>query len=101
MNNRLNFLLRTAISAATEDREAFIDKFSTLLEEYTGLEKEVGKTAGKHLSSGLSALRTELENAAIRKEASENKAGTDELLSQLAKIERKIEELERKIDSRA
>lgn len=101
MNDKLNFLLRTAISAATEDRDAFIEKFSTFMEEHAGLGKEMGENAGKHLSKGLSALRTELEHEALRRQSADNKAETDSILNQLEKIERKIDELEQKIDKRS
>lgn len=101
MNDKLNFLLRTAISAATEDRDAFIEKFSAFMEKHAGLEKEMGENAGRHLSKGLSALRSELENDALRRQPAENKAETGSILNQLEKIERKIDELEQKIDKRS
>ena len=36
MNTKLNFLLRTLLAVAVQDREAFVEKFGKLWEDYTG-----------------------------------------------------------------
>ncbi|MCM1530807.1 MAG: hypothetical protein NC048_01315 [Bacteroides sp.] len=100
MNDKLNFLLRTILSAATEDREAFIEKFSTVLEEYTGLDKQTGANAGKHVASGLDALRQELENAAARKQASaQNGQETGEVAEELEQIKKRLDEIVQRLDT--
>lgn len=66
MNHRLNFLLRTVLSATVEDRETFIKKFSHLLEEYTGMKPERGEETGEHVLKGLTALRDELQFESLR-----------------------------------
>lgn len=99
MNNKLNFLLRTVLSAATEDREAFIEKFSTILEEYTGLDRQTGENAGKHVANGLSALRDELETAA-RQTAAQNDSKADELSAQMEQIKERLDEIVRNLNTR-
>ena len=97
MNNELNFLLRTALSAATEDRDSFIERFSTVLEDYTGIDRQSGSNAGKHVLSGLSALKEELENAARNRQ---NVAKIDELSEQLAQINERLDEIMRELNTR-
>ncbi len=98
MNEKLNFLLRTALSAATEDRESFICKFSTLLEEYAGLDKKTSEKAGKHMASGLSVLKAELENEAIRKQAAKE-ADQTEIAAKLEEIIERLDELARTLNN--
>lgn len=98
MNSKLNFLLRTALSAATDDREAFVEKFSALLEKYTGIDKETGQSAGRHLSGGLAALRNELENAATRQEAGQqSSAELNDILARLESIQERLDEIEQTV----
>lgn len=61
MNNALNLLLRTAITATLEDREAFIEKFSDILTRITDIEPEKASKAGEKISMGLQAFRNELQ----------------------------------------
>lgn len=97
MNNKLNFLLRTALSAATEDRESFIEKFSAVLEDYTGLDKQTGAKAGKRVASGLSALKEELETAAMNQR---NNGKMEELSAQLAQINERLDEIVHELNNR-
>lgn len=99
MNDKLNFLLRTALSAATEDREAFIEKFSTVLEEYTGLDKQTGANAGKHVANGLVALRQELENAACKQASAQNSREAGELAEELEQIKQRLDEILQRLDT--
>lgn len=101
MNNKLNFLLRTALSAATEDRDSFIEKFSAVLENYTGLDKQTGAKAGSHVVSGLSALKVELEAAALNRQAAAPQDGkVEELSAQLAQINERLDEIIRELNTR-
>ncbi|MCM1169105.1 MAG: hypothetical protein NC324_04115 [Bacteroides sp.] len=100
MNDKLNFLLRTALSAATEDRESFIEKFSTVLEEYTGLDRQTGANAGKYVANGLVALRQELENAAACKQASgQTGCEAGELAEELEQIKQRLDEILQRLDT--
>ncbi|MDE5575698.1 MAG: hypothetical protein K2I87_08310 [Bacteroidales bacterium] len=100
MNNKLNFLLRTALSAATEDRDSFIEKFSAVLEDYTGLDKQTGTKAGSHVVSGLSALKEELQAAALNRQAAARQEKVEELAAQLAQINERLDEIIRELNTR-
>ena len=100
MNNKLNFLLRTALSAATEDRDSYIEKFSAVLEDYTGLDKQTGAKAGSHVVSGLSALKEELAAALNRQAAARQDGKVEELSAQLAQINERLDEIIRELNTR-
>ena len=44
MNSTMNLLLRAAIAAAASDREKFVDRVSSLIEEKTGASPEKAET---------------------------------------------------------
>lgn len=99
MNDKLNFLLRSLLAVAVQDREAFIGKFGQLWEDITGGDAESGKAKGEHLARSMDKLRVELQTEALaRKMSKEDKA---EILEALAKIEKRIEELDRKMERSA
>ena len=97
MNAKLNFLLRTLLSVAVQDREAFVERFSKLWEDYTGGDAETGKQKGLHLAEGVETLRNELQWEATAKRMSES--DKEEILSAIQQLEQRIEKLNRKIDN--
>lgn len=93
MNNTLNLLLRTAITATLEDREAFIEKFSSILTQITDMEPEKANKAGEKMSMGLQAFRDELQMENLWKGRS-----TDNR-DEIQKTREKIEQLSKEIES--
>ncbi|MEG1499014.1 MAG: hypothetical protein RR393_06295 [Bacteroidales bacterium] len=65
MNSKLNWALRSALLATVEEREIFIDKFSSVLEKYTGKDADQSKEISEHILSGLNSLREELSYSAF------------------------------------
>ena len=97
MNAKLNFLLRTLLAVAVQDREAFVEKFGRLWEDYTGGDAETGKQKGAYLADSLNNLRTELQwEATARKMSEGDKA---EILEAIQQLEKRIEDLNRKVDA--
>lgn len=104
MNDKLNFLLRTAISAAVEDRDVFIENFSRFLEEYAAVDPETGARTGRYIASGLSALQNELQKESMKPKNGAKETATEEndtkLRESIEKLSRNIEELNRLLSSR-
>lgn len=105
MNDKLNFFLRTVLSATVEDREAFIRKFSRILEEYAGIDPEQGVRTGQHMIRGLTAIRDELQVEALRKKDIPDKereascSEKDEIRNALQKIQAEIDAVKSRIGS--
>lgn len=97
MNPKLNFLLRTLLAVAVQDREAFVEKFGRIWEDYTGGDAETGKQKGEHLAESMDNLRAELQlEAAARKMPERDKR---EILNAIQRLESQIEELGRKMET--
>ena len=97
MNTKLNFLLRTLLAVAVQDREAFVEKFGKLWEDYTGGDAETGKRKGEYLAESLNNLRTELQWEATAKKMSQN--DKTEILEAIQQLEKRIEKLDRKVEA--
>lgn len=96
MNTKLNFLLRTLLAVAVQDREAFVEKFGKLWEDYTGGDAETGKRKGEYLAESLNNLRTELQWEARAKMSQNDKT---EILEAIQQLEKRIEKLDRKVEA--
>lgn len=99
MNKNLNLLIRTAISAALQDREAFIKKFSDLVSEWTDIEAETATKAGEKISTGLQALQNELQTESLLHRFSYSHDNDyQDLEEKISALSKQVEELKKLIE---
>lgn len=60
MNSALNLLLRLGIATSMQDREAVIDRISSVLEEKMGTEPDTAQKVGEKILTGLDSLKDQL-----------------------------------------
>lgn len=60
VNDLLSLLLRASITASLSDREAFIDKIATIIEQHSSQDPESAKEIGGHIASLMEGLNNSL-----------------------------------------
>ena len=60
MNSDLNLLLRLGIATSMQDREAVIDRISSVLEEKMVTEPDTAQKVGEKILTGLDSLKDQL-----------------------------------------
>lgn len=89
MNSTMNLLLRAAIAAAATDREKFVDKVSSVIEEKAGASPE---TAEK-IAGGVDNLVDMLDQQLFFQQLTGNGADTAELEKKIDKLSASIDKL--------
>lgn len=84
MNNTMNLLLRAAIAAAASDREKFVDRVSSLIEEKTGASPEKAETIAGNIDKLVDMLDQHLLFEQLTGYAKENHS---------PELEKKIDQL--------
>ena len=88
MNSTMNLLLRAAIAAAASDREKFVDKVSSLIEEKAGTSPETAE----NIAGGIDRLVDMLDQRLFFEQLT-GSGGAD-----TAALEKKIDRLTEAID---
>jgi archaellum component FlaC len=60
MNSAVNLLLRLGLATSMQDREAVIDRISSVLEEKLGTDPENAQKVGEKIIAGLDGLKDQL-----------------------------------------
>lgn len=87
MNSTMNLLLRAAIAAAASDREKFVEKVSSLIEDKVGTSPETAE----QVAGGIDQLVDMLDQHLFFEQITGNNANT-------ADLEKKIDRLTESID---
>lgn len=94
MNSAMNLILRAAIAAAASDREKFVDRVSTIIEDKAGTSPE---TAEK-IAGGVDTLVDMLDQQLFFQQLSGNHAETDELEKKIDKLTASIDKLNENLE---
>ena len=100
MNSALNLLLRLGIATSMQDREAVIDRISSVLEEKMGTEPDKAQKVGETILAGLDGLKDQLSieqivSSLTRSDDSIEKR-LDELTEAVNKLNANVEKLMKK-----
>lgn len=88
MNSTMNLLLRAAIAAAASDREKFVDKVSSLIEDKVGTSPETAE----QVAGGIDQLVDMLDQHLFFQQL------TGSTVAETAELEKKIDRLTEAID---
>ncbi len=88
MNSTMNLLLRAAIAAAASDREKFVDKVSSLIEDKVGTSAETAE----QVAGGIDQLVDMLDQHLFFQQL------TGSTVAETAELEKKIDRLTEAID---
>lgn len=88
MNSTMNLLLRAAIAAAASDREKFVDKVSSLIEDRVGTSPETAE----QVAGGIDQLVDMLDQHLFFQQLTGN------TVAETAELEKKIDRLTEAID---
>ena len=83
MNSALNLLLRLGIATSMQDRNAVIDRISSVLEEKMGTDPEQAQKVGERVLTGLEGLKDQLSIEQIISSLSGNDDAIEKRLDEL------------------
>lgn len=97
MNSALNLLLRLGIATSMQDREAVIDRISSVLEEKMGTDPDKAQKVGEKVLVGIESLKDQLSIEQIISSLSRNddaiEKRLDELTEAINKLNANVEKL--------
>lgn len=100
MNSALNLLLRLGIATSMQDREAVIDRISSVLEEKMGTEPDKAQKVGETILAGLDGLKDQLSIEQIVSSLTHSddsiEKRLDELTEAVNKLNANVEKLMKK-----
>jgi ElaB/YqjD/DUF883 family membrane-anchored ribosome-binding protein len=83
MNSALNLLLRLGIASSMQDRDAVIDRISSVLEEKMGTDPDKAQKVGEKILTGLEGLKEQLSIEQIVTSLSRNDDAIEKRLDDL------------------
>lgn len=90
MNSTMNLLLRAAIAAAASDREKFVDKVSSLIEDKAGTSPETAE----NIAGGIDQLVDLLDQQLLIEQLTgKSSASTEELEQKIDRLTEAIDKL--------
>lgn len=90
MNSMMNLLLRAAIAAAASDREKFVDKVSSLIEDKAGTSPETAE----NIAGGIDQLVDLLDQQLLIEQLTgKSSASTEELEQKIDRLTEAIDKL--------
>lgn len=90
MNSTMNLLLRAAIAAAASDREKFVDKVSSLIEDKAGTSPETAENIAEGIDQLVDLLDQQL---LIEQLTGKSSASTEELEHKIDRLTEAIDKL--------
>ncbi|MTK54004.1 hypothetical protein [Paludibacter sp.] len=97
MNSALNLLLRLGIATSMQDREAVIDRISSVLEDKMGTDPDKAQKVGEKVLAGIEGLKDQLSIEQIISSLSRNddaiEKRLDELTEAINKLNANVEKL--------
>jgi hypothetical protein len=90
MNSALNLLLRMGIASGLQDREAVIDRISTVLETKMGTDPDKSQKVGEQILNGLEGLKDQLSIEQIVSSLSRNDDAIEKKLDELTEAIKRL-----------
>lgn len=97
MNSTINLLLRAALAAAASDREKFVDKVGSLIENKVGTSPETAE----QVAGGIDQLVELLDKQLFYQQLAAGKTDTTELENKVDRLTEAIDKLNAKIEKLA
>lgn len=94
MNSTMNLLLRAAIAAAASDRDKFVDKVSSLIEDKVGTSPETAE----QVAGGIDQLVDMLDQHLFFQQLTGNSTDTAELEKKIDRLTEAIDKLNNNLE---